>query len=71
MQGFTDLTKSERGILTLVLVLAVTILVVLDKVTGADWLAYTKWIAVTLIASKTLTGAITTYKTGQPPTGPA
>ena len=43
MQGFTDLTKSERGILTLVLVLAVTILVVLDKVTGADWLAYTKW----------------------------
>ena len=42
------------------LALVVTVLVVLGKLTGADWITYTKWLAITLVASKTVTGAVET-----------
>ena len=66
MQGIKDLIASERGVFAIVLVLLVTVLTVLQIVTGADWLAYTKWIAVALIASKTLTGAVETVIAREP-----
>lgn len=64
-----DLLNSEHGALCVALVIASTILVVVGKITGADWLAYTKWIAVTLVASKTVTGALETV-TGSAPQPP-
>jgi hypothetical protein len=67
MQGAKDLIASERGVFAIVLVVLVTVLVLMGKIPGADWLEYTKWIALGLIASKTLTGAIRTYNTTPPP----
>lgn len=66
MKGATDLLASERGIFCLVVLMAVTVLAVLSRITGADWLDFVKWLTITLVASKTLTGAVETIK--GPPT---
>lgn len=58
--GTVDLLNSERGTLCVVLVIASTILVALGKISAQEWLEYTKWIAVTLVAGKTITSAIET-----------
>jgi hypothetical protein len=68
--GTIDLLNSERGVLCLALIFAVTVLVILGKITGADWLTYTKWIAITLVASKTVTGAIETMTSAPQPQPP-
>jgi hypothetical protein len=60
MQGARDLLSSERGTFCLALLITVTLLVIIGKITGIDWLTYTKWIALTLVASKTVTGAVET-----------
>lgn len=65
-QGVVDLLNSERGVLCLTLVLAATALVILKLLTPAQWLTYTQWICVTLVASKTVTGAIETMRTPIP-----
>lgn len=59
--GLTDLLQSERGIISILLIVASTILVVIGVLPIEEWLTYTKWIAVTLIASKTVTGVMETY----------
>ena len=58
--GTVDLLNSERGTLCVVLVIASTILVALAKISPEAWLEYTKWIAVTLVAGKTITSALET-----------
>lgn len=58
MTGIQDLFASLRGIFCLVLVLAATAFVILDKMTVEQWIDFAKWIAITLVASKTVTGAI-------------
>jgi hypothetical protein len=60
-QGLKDLLASERGALCVLLVLASLVLVVLGRLTVDAWLAYTKWIATVLVASKTVTGALETW----------
>lgn len=60
MQGGRDLIASERGFLCIVLVLTSTVLALVGKIPADQWLEYTKWIAVTLVASKTVTGAVET-----------
>jgi len=70
MQGIKDLLGSERGMITLVLIALVTILTVLKIISGADWLSYTKWLAVAIITAKTATGVmdrVVETKTGQTP----
>jgi len=64
--GITDLLESERGIICILLIIASTVLVIVGKLTAEDWLTYTKWIAVTLIASKTVTGTVETIVSRQP-----
>lgn len=64
-QGAIDLLNSERGVLCVLLVIAVTVLVIVGKVSADDWLNYTKWIAITLVASKTVTSALETVASGQ------
>lgn len=63
--GLTDLLESERGIICVLLITASTILVIVGKLSAEDWLTYTKWIAVTLIASKTVTGTVETIVSRQ------
>lgn len=61
MQGGVDLLKSERGVFCIVLVIACTVLVALGKLTAENWIDFVKWIAITLVTSKTLTGAVETW----------
>ena len=61
MQGTKDLLDSERGVFCIVLTLASFVFVAIGKMTIDQWIEYTKWIAVTLVASKTVTGVIETY----------
>lgn len=70
-QGTLDLLSSERGTLCVLLVLASTILVILKILTAEQWLTYTQWICITLVASKTVTGAIETLKGPPSPPPPA
>lgn len=60
MQGARDLIASERGWFCLLLLVAATVLAVLKIITGGDWLTFAKYLVVTLVASKTATGAIET-----------
>lgn len=60
--GAIDLLSSERGVFSIALLLIVTLLLVFRFVTPDQWLTYTKWICVTLVASKTVTGALETLK---------
>lgn len=55
MKGAKDLFDSERGVFALIVLACVTVLCVIRFVTGEQWLEYTKWITITLIASKTVT----------------
>jgi hypothetical protein len=61
-QGALDLLSSERGTLCILLVLASTVLVIMGRLTADQWLTYTQWICVTLVASKTVTSAIYAMK---------
>lgn len=58
MQGAKDLFDSERGVFGLLMLVAVTLLAVLKIISGADWLTFGQLLLVTLVGSKTLTGAL-------------
>lgn len=58
MGAIADLWKSERGLVAVVLILAMSTLTALGNFSGAQWLDYTKWIATVYIGSKTVTGAV-------------
>jgi hypothetical protein len=64
MSAITDLFKSERGILTILLVIAAGILAGLGRIPSADYLTYSKWIFVTYTAGKSVTGAVQILKGG-------
>lgn len=68
MKGAKDLLDSERGIFCIAAVLSVTALAVLGIVTGSQWLTFVQFVLVTLVSSKTLTGAVETItsKTAPP-----
>jgi hypothetical protein len=51
----------ERGLFCILILVAVTTLAILKIVSGADWLDFAKWLTVTLVASKTITGAVETF----------
>ena len=62
MTGAADLIASERGFAFLALVLLVTVLVIIGRVTGAEWLAYTQWALTAIIAGKTVSGVVETLR---------
>lgn len=66
MNGLKDLLQSERGIFSILLVLAATVLVVLGHFTAEQWETYTKWIAGFLIAGKTITTAVEAFSNRTP-----
>ena len=63
--GISDLFASERGCFAIFVTVIATVMMFMGKMTVDDWIAYTKWIAVALIVSKTVTSSITTLR-GQP-----
>jgi hypothetical protein len=58
MQGAKDLIASERGIFCLLVLIAATMLAIIRIITGQSWLDFTKWLTITLVASKTATTAV-------------
>jgi len=70
MGALKDLWKSERGLIMVALIAAVTVLCGLGYVTEAQWLDYTKWIFVTYVAGKTVTGGIALATTTDGPAWP-
>lgn len=67
-QGTVDLLNSERGVIFILLVVASTTLVILGKLAVSDWLTYTQWLAMALVASKTVTSSISLLKGSPVPT---
>lgn len=57
MQGAKDLLDSERGWFVLATLTAATVLVALNKLTGADWRALVMVLGGMLVASKTIRGS--------------
>jgi hypothetical protein len=62
MGAITDLWKSERGLVAVLLIIAATVLASLGKLTFADWREYTLYIFGTYAAAKTITGALQIVK---------
>ena len=60
--GIKDLFASERGVFCILLLIAATFLAFFGKVTADEWLAFAKWLATVLVASKTVTGAVEMMK---------
>lgn len=58
MGAISDLWKSERGLIAVVLILSMSVLTGLGSFTGEQWIEYSKWISTVYIGSKTITGAI-------------
>jgi hypothetical protein len=64
MGAITDLWKSERGLLAVLLVITAGILAGLGYMTTPEWTEFAKWIFVTYTAGKTVTGAFQIAKGG-------
>jgi hypothetical protein len=62
MGAITDLWKSERGLIAVLLIVAATVLASLGKMTFADWREYTLYIFGTYAVAKTITGALQIIK---------
>ena len=58
MGALKDLWQSERGLVTIVLLAAATVLVITGNIVPEQWMGYTKWAYLAYIASKTVTGAV-------------
>lgn len=58
MSGFKDLLDSERGVFCMLVLIAATALCFAKIITGDSWMSFAKYLVVTLVASKTLTGGI-------------
>ncbi len=57
MGALKDLWSSERGIVAIALLIATSVLCALGHITTDQWLVHTKWLFVTYVAGKTVTGA--------------
>jgi hypothetical protein len=58
MGALTDLWKSERGLLTALILIAAGILAGLAVLTADQWMDFTKFIFVTYVSGKTVTGTV-------------
>ena len=64
MGAVTDLWKSERGLIAVLLIITAGILAGLGYMTTPEWTDFAKWIFVTYTAGKTVTGAFQIAKGG-------
>lgn len=71
MGAITDLWKSERGLLCVVIIIAATVLVALSKMAVADWQSFVMVIFGTYVGGKTVTSVVETIKGPAPQPAPA
>ena len=64
MGALTDLWKSERGLLAVLLIVAVTVLACMGLVTFAEWREYTLYVYGAYAIAKTITGTAQVIKGG-------
>jgi len=62
MGAITDLWKSERGLLAVVLIVAATVLAGLDRMTVDAWREFSLYVFGIYATGKTLTGAVAIMK---------
>jgi hypothetical protein len=62
MGALTDLWKSERGLLAVVLIIAATVLAGLDRMTTDAWRDFSLYVFGIYATGKTLTGAVAIMK---------
>ncbi len=62
MGAITDLWKSERGLLAVLIIIAASVLAGLSKMTISDWQTFVTGIFITYAAGKTVTGAVAIFK---------
>jgi len=65
MGAITDLWKSERGLLAVLIIIAASVLAGLDKMAVAEWQTFVMGIFIAYAAGKTVTGAVAILKDGQ------
>jgi hypothetical protein len=68
MSGGRDLLASERGMWCIALATIALALVLLEVLSGAEWVSFMQWVTITLVVSKTVTGVMTDR--AAQPTGP-
>lgn len=68
MGAITDLWKSERGLLAVLIIVAATVLAALEKMSIIDWQAFVTGIFITYVSGKTVTGAVQIWKGSKPKT---
>jgi hypothetical protein len=66
MGALTDLWKSERGLLAVLIIAAASVLAGMNRMPVADWQTFVTGIFITYAAGKTVTGAVELMK-GAPP----
>lgn len=58
MGALKDLWQSERGLVAIALIAAISVMLGLGRITSDQWTDYTKWIFLTYVGGKTITGAV-------------
>jgi hypothetical protein len=65
MGAIADLFKSERGLVTIALIIAATVLTTMSVLTAerwGQWSEFVKWIFITYTAGKTVTSSVSIVK---------
>ena len=66
----TNLLNSEKGVMGLALLVGVTVLAGLGRVTSEDWLSYTQWIFGIYVGGKSIQGAAAVFASRPAATAP-
>ena len=62
MGALTDLWKSERGLLAVLIIVAASVFVIVNRMTITDWQSFVTWIFGLYAGGKTVTGAMEIMK---------
>jgi hypothetical protein len=62
MGAITDLWRSERGLIAVLLILGATVLTALGQMAVAEWRDYTLYIFGVYATAKTVTGAVQVWR---------
>ena len=66
MGALTDLWRSERGLLAVLIIIAASVLAGLGSMPVAEWQTFVTGIFITYASSKTVTGAVELLAKGKP-----
>lgn len=64
MGALKDLWRSERGLVTVALIVCATVLCCLMMLTSQQWVDFIKWVFVVYVTGKTVTGTVGLVKAG-------